>query len=72
MSINMSVERFADKPITVATQPHFRLHNKTKTKPRKKRRQPGDGLADYQAYVQGDEFAARAAQLDAADSSLAW
>jgi hypothetical protein len=32
----------------------------------------GDGLADYQAYVQGDEFAARAAQLDAADSSLAW
>jgi hypothetical protein len=44
----------------------------SKTKPRRKRRQPGDGLADYQAYVQGDEFAARAAQLDAADSSLAW
>jgi hypothetical protein len=45
----------------------------SKTKRRKKRaRQPGDGMADYQAYVQGDEFAQRAAALDAADGSLAW
>ena len=45
----------------------------SKSKPRKKRaRQPGDGMADYQAYVQGNEFAQRAAALDAADGSLAW
>ena len=42
------------------------------TKPRRKKRKAasaGDAVMDY---LQGDEFAARARAMDAADSSLAW